>query len=106
MNVQITQLVEWGRNMKSFTKEEFVEYVKTLKFDDLEDCAIFVTQYFDYYSNIPEENKQEKDEAWSKYMILMSKFGMMFVSFTTAVIDFRKKLNEEIKAEEDRNEIV
>jgi hypothetical protein len=29
----------------------------------------------------------------------MSKYGMMFVSFTIMVIDFRKRLNEEIDAE-------
>lgn len=81
--------------MKSFTRDEFVDYVKNLKFDELEDAAAFVTEYFDYYNNLPAEPKEEKDAAWEKYMILQAKFGMMFVSFTTLVIDFRKKMNEE-----------
>jgi len=87
--------------MKSYTSEEFVEYVKKLNFDKLEDCAAFITEYYEYYVAIPEENKQDKGDAWTKYIILMSKFGMMFVSFTTAVIDFRKQLNEEIRLEEE-----
>lgn len=89
--------------MKSYTQEEFVEYVKNLEFDELEDCAAFVTQYYNYYKDVPETDKEEKDLAWAKYMILMSKYGMMFVSFTTMVISFRKKLNDEIAAEEDED---
>jgi len=85
--------------MKSFTKEEFIKYVETLQFDELEDCAKFVTEYYDYYKSLPDEPKENKDAAWEKYMILMSKYGMMFVSFTIMVIDFRKRLNEEIDAE-------
>lgn len=89
--------------MKSFTREEFVNYVKTLEFEELADAAQFVTEYYDYYNNLPEDPKEEKDAAWEKYIILQSKFGMLFVSFTSLVIDFRKKLNEDIKAEEDRS---
>jgi hypothetical protein len=89
--------------MKSYTQEEFVEYVKNLEFDELENCAAFVAQYYDYYKEVPETNKEEKDLAWVKYMTLMSKFGMMFVSFTTMVISFKKKLNYEITAEEDED---
>lgn len=87
--------------MISYTREEFVEYVKTLEFHELEDVAAFITQYYEYYINIPEEKKEEKYEAWQKYMTLQAKFGMMFVSFTAAVIDYRKKLHEEIEKETD-----
>lgn len=89
--------------MKSYTKEEFIEYVKKLEFQELEDCAAFVTEYYNYYVSVPEADKDEKNEAWSKYIILMSKFGMMFVGFTSAVIEFRKKIDAEIKAEEPQN---
>ena len=89
--------------MIGHTMEEFVDYVKKLEFQELEDCAAFVTQYYEYYRNVPEENTQDKDDAWKKYMVLMSKFGMMFVSFSAAVIEFRKKLNEQIAEEENRN---
>ena len=82
--------------MKSFTKEEFINYVKNLEFDELEDCAAFVTTYYEHYIAISSDKKEEKDEAWERYMILMSKFGMMFVTFTAAVIEYRKKLNEEL----------
>ena len=89
--------------MKSYSRDEFLEYAKNLKFEELEDAATFVTEYYDYYKDLPENPKEEKDAAWEKYMILMAKFGILFVSFTTAVIYFRKKLNEEISAEANRS---
>jgi hypothetical protein len=87
--------------MKSYTQEEFVEYVKNLEFDELEDCAAFVTQYYNYYKDVPETDKEEKDLAWAKYMILMSKYGMMFVAFAASVVEFRKRLQNEISEEEN-----
>lgn len=89
--------------MIGHTQEEFLQYVKNLEFNELEDVASFVTEYYEYYRNIPEEKKEEKDEAWQKYMILMAKFGMMFVSFTATVIEYRKQLNEELAAEENNS---
>lgn len=87
--------------MKGYTREEFVNYVKNLEFDELDDAANFVTEYFSYFESIPKENKEEKDAAWEKWVILMSKFGMMFVTFTSEVIAFRKRLNDELKATEE-----
>lgn len=87
--------------MKSFTRDEFLAYVKTLEFTELGDCADFVIQYYEYYQKIPEDKAEEKKDAWEKYVILMTKFGSMFVYFTSAVIDFRKRLNEEIQNEEN-----
>lgn len=89
--------------MIGHTQEEFLQYVENLEFNELEDVASFVTEYYEYYRNIPEEKKEEKDEAWQKYMILMAKFGMMFVSFTATVIEYRKQLNEELAAEENNS---
>lgn len=82
--------------MKSYTKEEFVKYVESLEFEELDDAANFVTEYYEYYKTLPNDPKEEKDAAWEKYMILMAKFGMMFVMFTSMVIDFRKKTNDEL----------
>ena len=89
--------------MKSFSKEEFVKYVEKLEFEELEDAANFVTEYFEYYRQLPDNPKENKDAAWEKYMILMAKFGMMFVTFTSLAIRYRKQLNEEIAAEEAEN---
>lgn len=86
--------------MKSFTKEEFVKYVETLQFEELEDAANFVNEYYEYYRSLSGNNKEEKDSAWEKYMILQAKFGMLFVSFTKMVIEFRKNLNDEIAKSE------
>lgn len=76
---------------------------QTLEFDELGDAAAFVTEYFEYYKSVPDSNKEEKDAAWEKYMILMAKFGSMFVSFTSIVIEYRKKLNEELQSEEENS---
>lgn len=86
--------------MKSYTTEEFVEYVKTLQFNELEDMASFVKDYYEHFESIPRENEQEKNAAWEKFVVLITRFGMSFVSFTLAVIDFRKKVDEEIREQE------
>lgn len=82
--------------MKSYSREEFIEYVKGLKFDELEDIATFVQSYFNYYESVPADQKEEKDAAWEKYVILAAKYCISFTEFTLAVIDYRKKLNEEL----------
>lgn len=89
--------------MKSFTREEFLEYVKGLNFEELEDVSNFVQEYLDHFQSIPEENVKEKDDAWEKYMMLMARFGSMFLAFTISVINFRKILNDEMSQEENRN---
>lgn len=91
--------------MKSYSREEFINYVKNLEFDELDDAANFVTEYFIYFESIPLENKEEKDAAWEKWVILMSKFGMMFVTFTSEVIAFRKRLNNELEAAEAKENL-
>lgn len=88
--------------MKNYTLEEFRDYLQTLKFDDLEDLAVFIKEYFDYYKNVPDSNVEEKELALGKYAILISEYGMMFVSFALSVIEMRKKLQQEIADEEAR----
>ena len=90
--------------MKSFSKEEFVEYVKTLEFEELGDCAAFITQYYEYYVNTPQTPVEEKDLAFEKYLILLAKFAMQFVYFTSMVIDMREKINEELDKKENSAE--
>lgn len=90
--------------MKSFTQDEFISYVKNLNFEELEDVASFVQEYYNHFRSIPESNKKEKDDAWEKCMILQAKFGEMFVAFTLSVISLRKLLNEELESEKDRSE--
>lgn len=90
--------------MKSYTKEEFVNYVNTLEFEDLGDCANFVTSYYEFYQNTPQEPIEEKDLAFEKYLILLAKFGMQFVYFTSMVIDMRKRFNEELEGKETGSE--
>ena len=89
--------------MKSYTKEEFIEYVKGLKFEELEDIGNFIKEYYEYYDEIPKENKEAKDDAWEKYAILMTMYGMTFISFALSVIGLRKVLEDEIEQEKNRS---
>lgn len=77
---------------KNYTREEFVEYVKNLEFYELEDVANYIREYFEHYESIPLENKEEKNLAWEKYIILLAKYGHWLVSFALMVIDMRKEL--------------
>lgn len=85
--------------MKGYTLEEFSGYMKGLKFEDLEDMAMFIKEYFDYYKSVPDTNVEEKELALGKYAMLISEYGMLFVSFSLSVIEMRKKLQAEIAAE-------
>ena len=89
--------------MKSHTIEEFREYIKTIKFEELEDLALFVSEYFDYYKSVPDTDVAEKELAFGKYSILITEYGMFFVSYTLSVIEMRKKLQEEVAQEERKN---
>lgn len=86
---------------KNYTREEFVEYVKDLKFHELEDVANFINEYFEHYESIPAENKEEKQLAWEKYVILLSKYGQWFVSFALMVMELRGKMESTIQNGQD-----
>lgn len=74
---------------KSYSREEFVEYVKNLNLKELEDIAAFVNEYFDHYNSISADNAEEKQLAWEKYVILLSRYGQLFVSFYLMVMELR-----------------
>jgi hypothetical protein len=80
--------------MKSYTRDEFIEYVRKLEFDDLGDCAYFVSEYYEHYKSVPEANKVEKQEAWEKYVVLITKFGITFTAFTLMVMDMKKLMDK------------
>ena len=82
---------------KNYNRDEFVEYVKSLKFHELEDAANFIDEYYRYFESIPEEEKDAKQLAWEKYVILLSKYGHWFVSFSLVVMDLRKKMVEDLE---------
>ena len=86
--------------MKSYTIEEFRDYIKTVKFEELEDLASFISEYFDHYKSVPDTDVAEKELALGKYIILITEYGMAFVSFTLSVIEMRKKMQEEAAQEE------
>lgn len=86
---------------KNYTREEFVEYVKNLELTELEDIAAFVNEYFDHYNSISAEDKDQKQLAWEKYVILLSRYGQLFISFAMMVMELRNNAEKAIKDGQD-----
>jgi hypothetical protein len=86
---------------KNYTREEFVEYVKNLELQELEDIASFITEYFNHYNSIPNEDAEQKQLAWEKYVILLSRYGQLFISFATMVMELRDNAEKAIKDGQD-----
>lgn len=84
---------------KNYTKQEFVEYVKNLEFYELSDIANFINEYYEHYESIPAADEEEKQNAWEKYVILLAKYGHLFVAFTLMVIAMRHGTESEMKNE-------
>ena len=84
--------------MKNMSAAEFAEYIDGLEFEELEDITAYIRSYFESYKNIPEENDEEKNEAWIKYVILSSKFCMTFVHYIDMSLKYRKDLEDKLKA--------
>ena len=82
------------------SRSEFVEYVKDLNIEDLEVMVELVLSYFDDYNDLPEDKEDERQLAWEKYVILISKYGITFAEYTKMMIDLRKQL-ENAKAEKE-----
>jgi len=90
--------------MKSYTIEEFSKYVEALQFEELEDIGNFILEYYEYYKQTPDQPREEKDLAYQKYMVLLARYGLMFISFSMSVIDIRKQLDETYGSQEkDKN---
>jgi hypothetical protein len=87
--------------MKHLTAAEFADYVDDLEFEELEDIAAFVRSYFEAYKEIPEEDEEEKQNAWLKYVILTSRFAMTFVHYIEMSIEMRKEIEDQIKSIEE-----
>lgn len=79
---------------KNYTREEFVEYVKDLQFYELDDVANYINEYYFHYESIPDEEKEEKQLAWEKYVILLAKYGHWFISFALMVMDMRREMEK------------
>lgn len=85
--------------MKGYTVEEFSKYVESLQFEELEDVGNFILEYYQSYKNVPEEPGEEKDLAFQKYLVLLSRFGLLFINFSMSVIYLRKVIDESFKEE-------
>lgn len=84
---------------KTYNREEFITYVKDLNFVELEDAASFVNEYYNHYISLSNEDNDEKQLAWEKYVILLSKFGHLFLSFSLMVLEIQKTLDTNLKPE-------
>jgi hypothetical protein len=70
----------------SFTKEEFVTYLQTLDFYELEDVAEFVHEYWKAYI----ENPDDYDSRY-KYNACIAHYGHLFLFYTRDAIKLRKE---------------
>ena len=82
---------------KNYSREEFVDYVKNLELKELEDIAAFVNEYFNHYNSISPEDEVQKQLAWEKYVILLSRYGQLFVSFAMMVMELRDNTEKAIQ---------
>ena len=87
---------------KTYNRDDFVAYVKDLNFVDLADAAAFVNEYYNHYNSVPIEDNAEKQLAWEKYVILLSKFGHWFMSFSLMVLELQKNLEVNLKPDESK----
>lgn len=85
---------------QSYTREEFVEYVKELEIDNLEQMVDLVLEYFDYYEKLPEE-AENKELAWEKYCIVIAMYGINLADYAKKMINMRKTLEMPIKQKEN-----
>ena len=88
---------------KSYNREDFFSYVKGLDFVDLGDAASFVDEYYKHYISLPYENTEEKQLAWEKYLILLSKYGHWFIGFSLSVLELQKNLELNLKIDTNRD---
>lgn len=86
---------------KNYNREEFVEYVKNLELTELEDIAAFVNEYFNHYNSISNDDAEQKQLAWEKYVILLSRYGQLFVSFALMVMELRDNAEKAIQDGQD-----
>lgn len=88
---------------KTYNREDFLAYVKDLNFVDLQDAASFVHEYYNHYISLPNDDNEGKQLAWEKYVILLSKFGHMFVKFSMMVLELQKNLEANLETENKTN---
>lgn len=82
----------------SHTITEFRDYVANLEIKDLDIACELIMSHYKHFLNVPDEDEEAKYLAWSKYSMLIVKFGMMFVYFTDGVLAMRE-LFEEMEAQ-------
>lgn len=83
---------------KSFSKDEFTEYVLGLKFHSVEDAAYFIRQYYnEYLKSNTEDNQQIMDNYW-KYMTAMAVHGPALLHFVEEMSIERDKIHELLEA--------
>lgn len=88
---------------KTYNREDFLAYVNDLNFVDLQDATSFVHEYYNHYISLPNDDSEEKQLAWEKYLILLSKFGHWFMKFSMMVLELQKNLEVNLETENKPN---
>ena len=64
---------------KSYTIQEFSEYVSGLKFDDIKDLLVFVKAYYTEMIDSAQSEEELFKNNLTKYSVVMSHFGHVFL---------------------------
>jgi arabinogalactan endo-1,4-beta-galactosidase len=88
----------------SMDNDDFVEYVKTLKFQQLDDLVEFSDSYYNFYKNLLEKNGDPEAiaNAAHKYSIIMTAFGKYFIENCRDYIAIMETIEKTIKNIEPR----
>lgn len=82
--------------VQNLTDKEFQNYIKTLKFDNMFDLAHFIRAYFEHYvDRLVNGTEDGANRAYANYAILMSFFGMNFVTYMET-LEAKNKMNEDV----------
>ena len=81
---------------KSYTREEFTDYILGLKFYSVEDVSYFIRQYYnEYLKSDPEDDGFS--EAYWRYMTVMCIHGPHLLGFVEDFYNAREGLNDLLK---------
>lgn len=72
--------------MKHASIEEFVNYIENLEVNSIHSAIDLVEAYYSDYLQTPDEQADEKNVAWMKYVVLSSKFCVTFALLLKEVL--------------------
>ena len=88
--------------MKHLSKEEFVQYISDLDFQEFEDLLGYMRAYYDEYTKTAKlEDEEEAKMAWFRYSCLLSKYGHVLLKFAEEIVEKQKIIEQKMEEIED-----